>query len=138
MSEDQDFKVNDRRPDFQADEEGKRKDGCGGAAGKNGPPTAEESEAARKAYAGTKEHLLPKVTFSTFVLSLGSSAMVQLGEVPDPNTGRYTENLPLAKHTIDIIAMLKDKTCKCMDQDEARLLDGLLYELRMKYVCKTK
>ena len=83
-------------------------------------------------------HMLPKVTFSTFILSLSSSGMVHLGEVPEPESGQTMENLPLAKHTIDILAMLKDKTEKCLDKDESRLLDGILYELRLKYVMKTQ
>ncbi len=80
--------------------------------------------------------LFPQVTFSTFILSLHSSAMVHLGEVPEPESGQKMENLILAKHTIDILAMLKCKTSKCLDADEARLLDGILYELRMVYVMK--
>ena len=79
---------------------------------------------------------LPKPTFSTFVLSLASSALVQLGEVPDPGTGKKEENILAAKHTIDILSMLRDKTRNCLDADEERLLEGLLYELRMKYVVK--
>ena len=81
---------------------------------------------------------LPKVTFSTFVMSLASSALVQLGEVPEPETGQMMENLPVAKHTIDILTMLQQKTGNCLDPDERQLLEGLLYELRMKYVGKTK
>ncbi len=81
---------------------------------------------------------MPTVTFSTFILSLSSSAMVHLGEVPDPDSGAQAENLSLAKHTIDILAMLKAKTCKCLDPDECRLLEGILYELRMIYVQKCK
>ena len=87
---------------------------------------------------GDYVNALPKVTFSTFVLSLSSSALVHLGEVPEPESGQMAENPPLAKHTIDILAMLKEKTSKCLDADEARLLEGILYELRMKYVMKTK
>lgn len=79
---------------------------------------------------------LPRPTFSTFVLSLASSALAQLGEVPDPATGRIEENVPLAKHTIDTLSMLRDKVENGLDADEKRLLEGLLYELRMKYVVK--
>lgn len=79
---------------------------------------------------------MPKPTFSTFALSLASSALVQLGEVPDPGTGKTAEDLVLAKHTIDIMAMLKDKAEHGLDQEESHLLEGLLYELRMKYLVK--
>ena len=81
---------------------------------------------------------MPKVTFTTFVLSLASSGLVQLGEVPDPDTGAVQENLLMAKHTIDVLTMLRDKTHACLDGDEKQLMEGLLYELRMKYVLKTK
>ena len=81
---------------------------------------------------------LPAVTFSTFVLSLASSALVGLGEVADPQNGETTEDLLSAKHTIDVLGMLKEKTEKNLDSEEERLIDGILYELRMKYIIKTK
>ncbi len=87
---------------------------------------------------GMGEGLMPKVTFSTFVLSLGSSAMVHLGEAPEPETGQISESLCMAKHTIDILSMLKDKTTRCLNSEESMLLDGLLYELRLKYVVKAQ
>lgn len=81
---------------------------------------------------------MPEVTFSTFILSIGSSALVQLGEVPDPERGQMMENLLAAKHSIDILSMLQEKTKSCLEHDEKQLLDTLLYDLRMKYVMKTK
>ncbi len=81
---------------------------------------------------------MPKVTFTTFILSLASSGLVQLGEVPDPETGATQENLLMAEHTIDVLTMLRDKTKASLDAEESTLLEGLLYELRMKYVLKTK
>ena len=81
---------------------------------------------------------MPEVTFTTFVLSIASSGLVQLGEVPDPESGETIENLLMAKHTIDVLNMLRDKTQGCLDDDEKKLMDALLYELRMKYVLKAK
>ena len=81
---------------------------------------------------------MPKVSFSTFVMSLASSALVQLGEIPNPESGVMEQDLVLARHTIDILCMLQHKTCECLDPDESRLLEGALYDLRMKYVMKTK
>lgn len=81
---------------------------------------------------------MPRVTFSTFVLSLASSALVQLGEVPNPETGHTEEDLDMARHTIDVLDMLHDKTRQCLDAEERRLLEGVLYEVRMKYVIKTR
>ena len=81
---------------------------------------------------------LPAVTFSTFVLSLASSALVSLGEVADPQNDEMHEDLLAAKHTIDVLGMLKEKTEKNLDSEEERLIDGILYDLRMKYIIKTK
>lgn len=81
---------------------------------------------------------MPQVTFSTFILSLASSALMQLGEVPNPETGLMEEDLTLARHTIDVLDMLRSKTQQCLDPEERRLLDGILYEVRMKYVIKTR
>ncbi|WP_290924241.1 DUF1844 domain-containing protein [Halodesulfovibrio sp.] len=86
----------------------------------------------------TEQTGMPEVTFSTFILSIGSSALVQLGEVPDPESGQMMENLLAAKHSIDILSMLQEKTKTCLENDEKQLLDTLLYDLRMKYVMKTK
>ncbi len=83
-------------------------------------------------------HHMPEVTFSTFILSLASSALVQLGEVPNPDTNAMEENLVLARHTIDILDMLQCKTQGCLDEEEHKLLNGILYEVRMKYVIKTR
>ncbi len=93
-----------------------------------GAPGAEQAK--------TGAPVMPKPTFSTFVLSLASSALVHLGEVPDPSTNTTAEDIALAKHSIDILTMLQDKIANGLDPDETRLLEGLLYELRMKYVGK--
>lgn len=80
---------------------------------------------------------MPEVTFSTFVMSLASSALVQLGEVPNPETGATNAFDPcMARHSIDILDMLRQKTANNLTPEETRLLDGLLYELRMKYVIR--
>ncbi len=84
------------------------------------------------------EGAMPRVTFSTFILSLASTALVQLGEVPEPTSGRLEPNLEMGRHTIDVLDMLREKTAGCLDEEEKRLLDGMLYELRMKYVIKTR
>lgn len=93
-------------------------------------------KAADAGSAGADRLVMPKPTFSTFILSLASSALVHLGEVPDPTSNKHAEDIALAKHSIDILTMLQEKTSSGLDKDEARLLEGLLYELRMKYVVK--
>ena len=58
----------------------------------------------------TQEQIpLPEVNFATFVFSLSTSALMNLGELPDPQTRQVSKNLPLAKQTIDILGMLKEK-----------------------------
>lgn len=87
---------------------------------------------------GCGEHLmgLPEIDFSTFVLSLSSSAMVHLGEAPDPSTGQLDFQPHLAKQVIDILGMLQQKTKNGLTDEEGRLLCEMLYTLRMKYVNK--
>src|SRR4051794_10747871 len=80
----------------------------------------------------------PPVDFHTFVLSLGSSALLHLGEIENPNDGASQKDLPLAKHTIDILAMLEEKTKGNLSTAEERLMESLLYDLRLRYVEATK
>lgn len=77
---------------------------------------------------------LPEVTFSTFIISLASAALVGLGEVPDPATGRAARDLLLARHNIDVLEMLRQKTEGALDGQERGLLENILCELRLKYV----
>ncbi|MEM9176202.1 MAG: DUF1844 domain-containing protein [Myxococcota bacterium] len=78
---------------------------------------------------------LPKVDFSTFVLSRGTTALYQLGAVPDPATGETVAPDPLvAQQTIDTLEMIRDKTRGNLDEEERKLIDSLLYELRMRFV----
>ena len=74
------------------------------------------------------------VSFASFLVSLGSSALVHMGEVPDPSTGKPARDLVIARQTIDLLALLKDKTKGNLDDDETRLLDALLFDLRTKYL----
>jgi hypothetical protein len=77
---------------------------------------------------------LPEINFATFLLSLHTSVLFHFGDFQDPATGETARNLPAAKQTIDILAMLKKKTAGNLDGDELNLLDGILYELRMRYM----
>jgi len=81
---------------------------------------------------------LPPVDFHTFVLSLGSSALLHLGELEHPDEGAPRQDLPLAKHTIDILAMLEEKTKGNLTSAEEKLIQSLLYDLRLRYVEATK
>lgn len=83
------------------------------------------------------EATFPELNFATFVFSLGTSAMYHFGDFPDPVTKKAERNLEAAKQTIDILGILKDKTKGNLNDDEDRLLESLLYELRMRYVRET-
>ena len=77
---------------------------------------------------------LPAVDFHTFVLSLGSSALLHLGELEHPDVGAPQTDLPLAKHTIDILVMLEEKTRGNLTPAEEKLIGSLLYDLRLRFV----
>ena len=77
---------------------------------------------------------LPEVNFTSLIFSLSSSALFHLGEVADPQTGEKKKDLPLAKHTIDTIAMLKEKTAGNLTDEESRFLDSVLSDIRWRYV----
>jgi hypothetical protein len=77
----------------------------------------------------------PSVSFAGFVISLASTAAVHFGDLADPHTGEtMTPDLAAAHQMIDLIALLQEKTKGNLTADEAKLVDDLLYELRMRYV----
>ena len=78
----------------------------------------------------------PKLDFNALVLSLGSSVIVHLGEAPDPGSGQKREKpeLEMAQQSIDLLAMLQEKTRGNLTADEARFLENMLFDLRMLYV----
>jgi hypothetical protein len=75
------------------------------------------------------------IDFYTFILSLGSSAFIHLGDAPHPETGQRMEpNLVLAQQTIDILAMLEEKTKGNLSPEEEKFLENLLMDLRLRFV----
>ena len=75
------------------------------------------------------------ITFSSFVLSLATTAAVHFGDIADPQTGRRAEpNLPAAAQMIELLALLQEKTKGNLIEAEERLIEDLLYELRMRFV----
>jgi hypothetical protein len=76
---------------------------------------------------------LPKLDFSTFILSIIGSAYVHLGDAPSPD-GSEERNLALARQDIDLLSLLEEKTRGNLTGDEERLLNQALYDLRMRYV----
>ena len=133
--EDKGYKVEDRRFLHKSEEEKAK---------------IKEEEAARQAGAAAKEAFeesargakgempLPEITFAAFLISLSSSALIHLGDMPDPTTGEVKKDLALAKQTIDLLGLLREKTRNNLQEDEEKLFDHLLYDLRMRYVKETR
>jgi Domain of unknown function (DUF1844) len=80
----------------------------------------------------------PEITFGTFLVGLSTQALMLLGDIPDPQSGRPQQDLVGAQQLIDIIGMLEQKTRGNLDREEAQLIEAILYELRMKYVERAK
>lgn len=109
------------------------------------PPAAEEppaadarpepkAEPAPEAPPRQTETPLPQINFPTFVASLNASALVHLGVIEDPVSGKVEKNLPMAKQTIDILSMLQQKTAGNLTADEDGMLKSILYDLRILFV----
>lgn len=81
---------------------------------------------------------LPLINFATFIFSLNSSALTQLGVLENPISGKKEKNLQVAKQTIDTLIMLEEKTCGNLDKTETKLLKNILYDLRLKYISENK
>ncbi|MGH7840489.1 MAG: DUF1844 domain-containing protein [Candidatus Binataceae bacterium] len=143
------FKVDDRRR-FSAEGELKpehRGEEAAAAAEPVAPSATKAATAApapRPAIAGSpSERLQPEagpigeINFASFMVGLSTQALFHLGEIVDPEAGAPQVDLPAAQQLIDIVGMLKDKTRGNLDQHEQRLIDEILFELRMKYVERT-
>ncbi|MFO7760652.1 MAG: DUF1844 domain-containing protein [Thermodesulfobacteriota bacterium] len=78
--------------------------------------------------------IMPEVTFPTFIMSLNTTVLYHLGELADPVTGDKVKDLILAKHTIDTLEMLKKKTDGNLEADEKKMLNDILYDLKIRYV----
>ena len=133
MSEDEQntFKVTDRRQ-FTAEGDPKETPDSNVPSTESPPPMDEA------AHSESQPAAPEPMDFPSFLLSLGTSGMVQLGEIPDPMTGQKAENLEGARQTIDLLTLLKEKTEGNLSSDESHLFDQLLYELRMKFISKKK
>jgi hypothetical protein len=82
--------------------------------------------------------VMPEVTFSTFVMSLNTSVLYHLGELPDPETGRTVLNIDLARHAIDTLVVLEQKTKGNLSEEESELMKNILYDVKMRFVNAVK
>ena len=74
------------------------------------------------------------MNFNSLIFSLSSSALLHLGDIADPQSGEKRKDIPLAKHTIDTIAMLQEKTQGNLTEEEEKFLESILTDLRWRYV----
>jgi hypothetical protein len=128
------FVVRDRRKFTETGEDrdeasGKPEEAPAGTSGR-----AEEVQEKKRRDPGEEETALPEMNFAHFIFSLSTSAMYHFGDFPDPVSNKAERNLAAARQTIDIIAMLKEKTEGNLSADEKTLIDTILFELRMRYV----
>ena len=116
-----------------------QREACDSEAGVDKKASGEETKKAEETKdnrrSGKSPGTLPPADFSTLILSLSTSALMHLGEIRNPETQRIETHPAMAKHTIDLIDMLKKKTEGNLTDDEARLIDNILYDLRIRY-CK--
>ena len=97
-------------------------------------PGNEKMEELLREEVSGEEVPLPEINFTSFIFSLSTSALIQLGEIEDPFTQKQSKNLPIAKQTIDLIGMLREKTKGNLPSEEGNFLDNVLFDLRMRYV----
>ncbi len=77
---------------------------------------------------------MPTVSFTSFILSLNTTALFHLGDIPHPETGQKVFDLELARHAIDTLAMLEEKTKGNLDNEEQDLISRVVYELKMRFI----
>lgn len=135
--EKKDFIIKDRRIFSQENPDKEKEEKV-----KTQKTTKQESKEAGSSAGKTDEKepeaCLPEINFPTFIMSLNASALVNLGILDNPVTGKKEINLVLAKQTIDIMCMLEEKTRGNLSTDEEGMLKNILYDLRIIYVKEKK
>ena len=81
---------------------------------------------------------MPEVTFSAFVMSLNTSVLFHMGEIADPASGKRVVDLDLARHGIDTLALIQEKTKGNLSEDEGEMLKNILYDLKLRFVKAAK
>ena len=94
----------------------------------------EETESAPDAAEGGGTREIPAASFSVLVSSLVTQTFFALGAIEDPQSGKRYVDPNLAKHHIDMLAVLEEKTAGNLTEEEKKLLDRAVYECRMQYV----
>jgi hypothetical protein len=126
------FTVTDRRT-FDASGERKSETAAAEKSPEHAGPEATKQTVDRRAEREATRSL-PPADFATLVLSLGSSAVANLGESPSGDDNKPSRNLPMAKHAIDLLSVLEEKTKGNLSSEEEQILESLLFDLRLRYV----
>ncbi len=77
---------------------------------------------------------MPEASFETLVSTMATQAMFAMGMIPDPRSGQRVQNLDMARHQIDMLSVIDEKTRGNLSEDETKLLSQTLYELRNNYI----
>jgi hypothetical protein len=125
------FTVQDRRR-FSPETGDAREDVA--EAPKESAESVKPREAPGEAASEGHHEALPEINFSTFVISLSTQALMHLGEIANPVSGKVDADVPAAKQMIDLLGMIKEKTSGNLNANEDRLMQDILFDLRMKYV----
>lgn len=132
--QDKGFVIKDKRTLFQETGEPREEETHEAKEQKAGERAEKEAPKTGAGVAAEEGPQLPEVNFATFIFSLSSSALFHFGDIPDPSSGAKKKNLVMAKHTIDILSMLQEKTSGNLTPDEEQLFKNILYDLKMRYV----
>jgi len=100
-------------------------------------PAGETSAAAEQKPPSEEASGRPSIDFPSYILSYYTQGLVLLGEVPNPYTNKKEEDVEAARHTIDILSMLEQKTKGNLTNAEKQLIETVIYELRMRFMAKT-
>jgi Domain of unknown function (DUF1844) len=128
------FTVQDRRRFSETGESRDDVEPSAQAADSGETQPTEDSSSQPSAQGTAQEAPLPEINFSTFIISLSTQALMHLGEIENPLSGKVEPDVLVAKQMIDIIGMLREKTRGNLNAAEDRMIEDILFDLRMKYV----
>lgn len=139
--EEKGFNVRDRRSYLSGEAEGKAP-GKKPSAEEKKPSSSQAAEpSAKTSHARHERHERHEheegafpVNFSSFILSLATSALIHLGEEANPATGEKSIQLPMARQVIDLLSLLEEKTKGNLSKEEEALITQVLFTLRIKFV----
>lgn len=77
---------------------------------------------------------MPPANFETLISTMVTQALFYMGGIPDPRSGQRIQNLDLARHNIDMLTVLEEKTKGNLTEEEAGMLANATYELRTRYI----